>query len=71
MYFVQGSKPMDLGEVREIEDVHKGGISLGLGDEGSPALVRRGEDGPGHIFGFTKHGSSRLLDESERSARRR
>ena len=45
---------MDIGEVREVQDIDKGGLLLCLGDEDAPALVRQGKDGPGHIFGFTK-----------------
>ena len=68
--FVQGSKPMDIWEVGEVEDVHEGGFSHGHGDEASPVRIGRGRDGPGHIFGFAEARMLSTFDESDRSARR-
>ena len=61
---------MDLGEVREVKDIHKGGFSHDLGDEGPPARVGRGRDGPGHIFGFAEARLLGVFDSNDRSARR-
>ena len=68
--FVQGSKPMDIWEVGEVEDVHEGGFSHGHGNEASPVRIGRGRDGPGHIFRFAKARMLSTFDESNRSVRR-
>ena len=68
--FVQGSKPMDIWEVGEVEDVHEGGFSHGHGDEASPVRIGRGRDGRSHIFGIAEDVQLGAFDESDRSARR-
>ena len=49
---------MDIRDDGEVKDIHEGGFSHGLGNEGPPERVGRGRDGPGHIFGFAE---ARLL----------
>ena len=61
---------MDIREVGEVEDIHEGGFSHGLGDEGPPVRIGRGRDGPGHVFGFAEARLLSIFDESDRSARR-